>query len=103
MVIPFLIGQTIEPIGPRSMLWIIFIVQTTILSVGYYLRERSIPSMIFLGWIAYTVIINLADNMLASYENFTVLLLMIAFSFTTRKWLELKKGQVDVPLNSLAT
>ncbi len=85
------------------MLWIIFIVQTTILSVGYFLRERSIPSMIFLGWIAYTVIINLADNMLASYENFTVLLLMIAFSFTTRKWLELKKGQVDVPVNSLAT
>lgn len=75
--------------------WIIFIVQTAIMSVSFFLRERSIPSMIFLGWIAYTVVINLADNMLGSYENFTVLLLMIAFSHVLRDSLERKKRSAD--------
>ena len=71
--------------------WIVFLIQTTILSIKSFVNERSIPSLIFLAWIAYTMVINLADNMLGSYENFTVLLLMIAFACTTRKWLEAKK------------
>lgn len=78
--------------------WTVYLIQTTILSIKYFINERSIPSLIFLAWIVYTLVINLADNMLGSYENFTVLLLMIAFSYTTRKWLEAKKSLADIPL-----
>jgi exopolysaccharide production protein ExoQ len=76
------------------LFWIVFLLQTAIMSVQFFIRERTIPSLIFLSWITYILVINLADNMLGSYENFTVLLLMIAFSYTLRNSIEMNKGQV---------
>jgi hypothetical protein len=80
------------------VLWIIFLVEISYMSIKYILWERSVYSLIFLSWVVYTVVANLADNMLGSYEYFTVLLLVIAFSCLIRDRLERKKAQLADPV-----
>lgn len=80
------------------VLWITFLVEISYMSIKYILWERSVYSLIFLSWVVYTVVANLADNMLGSYEYFTVLLLVIAFSCLIRDRLERKKAQLADPV-----
>jgi O-antigen ligase len=68
--------------------WILFILQVSYLSVRYFLSEHASPAVIFSAWMAFIVVSNIADNMLGSYEYFTVFLLAIAFAFLIR-------GEID--------
>jgi O-antigen ligase len=70
------------------VIWLAFIIQVCYFSVRYLFRELTIPAGIFLAWMAFIVVSNLADNMLASYEYFTLFLLTIMFAFLIR-------GEID--------
>ncbi len=96
--VPFAHNGFIEVLLGTGMiglvLWIVFLAEVTVLSFRFFFRERSISSSIFLAWIAYTVISNLADNLLGSYEYFTVMLLGITFGSLIRDRLDQKQVQM---------
>lgn len=72
-------------------LWLLFIVQVTSLSFKYVSLMRTFSSLIFPAWITFVIVSNLADNMLGSYEYFTVLLLAITFSLLIRDRIDRKQ------------
>lgn len=74
------------------VLWVIFLIQTAFLSVRYFLRERNLPALIFIAWVVEVMVANLSDNQLGSYEDFTWLLLVLAFACTLRYMLDYKQS-----------
>ena len=73
-------------------LWVAFLIQTVFLSVRYFLHERNLPALIFIAWVVEILVANLADNQLGSYEDFTWLLLVLAFACTLHDALEYKQS-----------
>lgn len=71
-------------------IWVIFLIQVVFLSGRYFLQERNLPALIFIIWVVEVMVANLADNQLGSYEDFTWLMLMLAFAYTLKQVLEQK-------------
>jgi O-antigen ligase len=82
------------------VVWIVFILQDTWLSLRYLARQQVISASVFSAWIAYIVVSNLADNMLGSYEYFTWFLLTVTFAFLIRERLEAPQAR---PMEAVQT
>ncbi len=83
-----------------SLLWIAFLVQVSALSWKHFRQAKNIDSMIFLAWLAFIFISNIAQSMLGSYEYFTIVLLTLAFAWLTREGIQIPRNKPSPPVDS---
>jgi O-antigen ligase len=73
------------------VVWVLFLIYVLRSSLYYFLREHTLPALIFFAWSVAITIYNLSDNLLGSYETFYWFLLVVAFSFSIRDIIERKR------------
>ena len=78
------------------LLWIVFLVQVSFLTLCYFFRERTLSAIFFFSWVVFMVIMNVANNHLGSYETFTWLLLVISFASMVREKIDREKASADL-------
>jgi O-antigen ligase len=78
-------------------LWVVFLFQAATLSLGYFVRQHNLPALFYFSWFVFIAVMNVGNNHLGSYETFTWLLLVIAFSSTLKELLEFQHGVIQTP------
>lgn len=71
--------------------YILFFIQTAYFSITYFLRERSVYSLIFTALFIQVMLINIVENKFGTLELFFWLLLVVSFVFSLRNALESKQ------------
>lgn len=64
---------------------IAFLATTTALTLRYIRVHRSAGSLVFLVWLVLVALVNIGENLLATYELFFWLALVITFAHTARE------------------
>jgi O-antigen ligase len=74
--------------------WVAFLIQTLVVSFMFFLRNRTLPAMLYFNLVIYVLIANVANNHLGTYETFSWLLLIFAFAVPVRQMLDQKPAQM---------
>jgi exopolysaccharide production protein ExoQ len=71
--------------------WLIFLIQTLIVSFMFFFRNRTLPAILYFSFVVYVLIANIANNHMGTYETLSWFLLVIAFAVPIRQMLEQKQ------------
>jgi O-antigen ligase len=72
-----------------------FLIQIAFLSIKYFVREHSLPALIFFALLVEIIVANIADNQLGSHDAFALLLLITAFAILLRDRLEQNQNAIS--------